>query len=281
MKKCIICSGRNYKVVFIENGIDVVECENCGHVFSAFEREQNYDGYFGADKRTGGNSFWWDSAHTRMYDDFCEKYIDGKSGRLLDVGCGLGYFVKRISQAEKWKTEGYEISQTAVDYAKNNLELTNIHCGRVEKTDYPNNFFDIITMWDVIEHIPEPEPILKYLNKILKDDGFLFIHTPNIKIQLPKARIKKFFLGNKKKAHYLEARDHINNYSTKTLTDILSRNNFKKLSFTHLHPIQSVSGSRSIIFKILKNSWYNFSKLVYTISMKKFNLDNLFVVAKK
>lgn len=280
MSRCVICQELNYKIIFKEFDIDILKCRNCGHVFSSFDIVHDYDGYFGEEIEKDDH-FWWNNAHERMYGDFCKKFVKSKNGRLLDVGCGLGYFVKKVLVYPDWDVYGYEISKPAVGFAKDKLGLKNIFQGKVEESDFPEQYFDIITLWDVIEHIPNPGPLLSYLNKILKDDGVLFIHTPNIKVQLPKARIKKLVKGEKKGGHYLEAKDHINIYSPKAIRSLLSGFGFNKIKFIHLHPIQSVSGSKSYVFTVVKNIWFYFSVLLYRISFGKINLDNLFVVVKK
>lgn len=279
-KKCAICQKLNTKIVFTEFSINILKCKNCGHVFSSYDADEDYDGYYG-EKIEFSDQFWWDQAHEKMYDDFCRRFIVNKSGRLLDTGCGLGYFVKKVTTYPEWQVYGYEISRSAVEYAKNKLGLENIFCGKVEESSFSKKYFDIITLWDVIEHIPDPNPLLFYLNKILKDDGLLFVHTPNIKIQLPKAKIKKLLKGMNPDVHYLEAKDHINNYSVKTIKKVLHNNGFGKIEFVHLHPIQSVSGSKNATLKFIKNFWFNFSRFLYTITFGKVNIDNLFVIAKR
>jgi len=123
-----------------------------------------------------------------------------KKGRLLDAGCGPGFVVKNISAFEGWEVYGCEISPAAVNYAKEKLGLENVVSGNISDAGFEEESFDIITMWDVIEHIPDPGPFLSGLNRLLKKNGILFVHTPNIKIQLPKAKLKKALLGMKKKA---------------------------------------------------------------------------------
>jgi 2-polyprenyl-3-methyl-5-hydroxy-6-metoxy-1,4-benzoquinol methylase len=216
MKQCIICGQSDYKIVFNEFGVDILKCKNCGHIFSSYEQEQNYSGYFEREIEEKDH-FWWDEAHKKMYDDFCRMFIEGKSGKLLDVGRGLGYFVKKISFFSDWQAFGCEISEPAANYANNNLGLKNIFCGRVENSGFPEKYFNIITLWDVIEHIPNPAPLLAYLGMILRNDGILFIHTPNVQVQLPKAKIKKLLFGEKESGHYLEAKDHINIYSPRAI----------------------------------------------------------------
>lgn len=280
MGKCIICGSLKSKIIFQEFGTDILKCQNCGHIFSSYQSNQNYNNYFGG-KVESDNQFWWDESHRKMYNDFCDRFIVGKSGKLLDIGCGLGYFVKKVSNFSDWQVFGYEISPAAVEFAKDKLGLNNVFCGRVEESNFLKEYFDIITLWDVIEHIPNPRPLLTYSLSILKDDGILFIHTPNIQVQLPKAKIKKFLKGMNPKEHYLEAKDHINIYSTRTIRKILNDSGFLKTKFIHLRPIQSVAGSRNAILKLIKNFWFYFSKMLFAVTFGKINLDNLFIIAKK
>lgn len=279
MHYCIICKKKQNKVIFDDNGVNILRCQNCGHVYSQYDREQGYDGYFQSNINDQDN-FWWDKAHERMYNDFCERYINGKSGYLLDVGCGLGFFVKKISDYKNWESYGYEISPSAIAFARDELRLNNVFNGRVEESNFSKKYFDIITLWDVLEHIPDPHQLLKYLKTILKEDGILFIHTPNIKVQLPKARSKKIFLG-KNTPHLLEARDHLNIYSPQTIKILLEQDGFSCQNFIHLHPIQSMAGNRSKLLKTIKNLWFYLAVFIFYISFQKINLNNLFVEVKK
>ena len=85
----------------------------------------------------------------------------------------------------------------------------------------------------------------------------------------------------KPEKHYLEANDHINIYTAKSISMVLKRHNFKFIDFVHLHPIQSVSGSKNRLNIAIKNLWFNFSRIFYQLSFKKINLNNLYIVAKK
>ena len=278
--KCIICGGLKTKVVFKEFDIDILKCPNCGHVFSSYRINPDFEEFFGRSVMSDEN-FWWNETHKRMYADFCNRYINGKSGRLLDVGSGLGYFVKTMASFPNWETFGYDISEVGVEFARNKLGLDNVFCGKIEEAGFPENHFDIITLWDVLEHIPDPDPLLSYLSSILKDNGILFIHTPNIHVQLPKARLKKLFKGMKQGVSYLEATTHINIYSMDTIKKLFSRNGFNKVEFVHLYPLQSMNGSKSPLLRSIKNSWFYFSKILFISTFGKINIDNLFVVAVK
>ncbi len=280
-RTCIICKSLTNIVVFREFEIEILRCTACGHVFSSHHGDQDYDQYFGPQALASNDQFWWNEAHKQPYADFRERFLVGRSGRLLDVGCGLGYFVKSVSEVPSWEAYGYEISKPAVEFAQRRLRLDKVRHGRVEDSGFAQESFDIITLWDVIEHVPDPDPFLSYLFSILKPNGMLFIHTPNVQIQLPKAKLKRLIVGMKPRVHYLEAKDHLNIYSMNTIATVLHRNGFENIEFVHLRPIQSVSGSRSRLLAFAKNAWFYSGAALFWASRGRVNLDNLFVIARK
>jgi 2-polyprenyl-3-methyl-5-hydroxy-6-metoxy-1,4-benzoquinol methylase len=277
---CTVCRSRTAgKVVFTEFGIDVIRCPECRHVMSSYQADQNYDEYFDQPGRL--ETFWWDRAHRQMYEDFCRYLLPARTGRLLDVGAGLGYFVRTITRESNWEAYGCEISAGAVEYAKEVLGLTSITCGKLEEAGYRPSSFDLITLWDVIEHIPDPDLLLTQIGTLLKPGGGLFLHTPNALVQLVKAQIKKAIKGERVGNHYLEARDHVNLYSVTGITRVLERCGFKDVQFQHLSPIQSVSGSDKRILRIAKNGYFLAARTLSWMTSRKINLDNLFVTATK
>lgn len=279
--ECIIFGDSNGEVVFKEFEVDVLRCRRCDHMYSSYTTDQNYDEYFDGVEQLNDGVHWWDQAHRAMYDDFCSRYVANRRGKLLDVGCGLGYFVNKMKEFPNWESFGYEISAPAVQFAHDKLNLDNIFCGRVEKSSFGEAEFDIVTMWDVIEHLTQPDELLTYLHWILKLDGLLFMHTPNNRFHLPKARLKRAIRGMKKDVHYLEAKDHVNIYSMKSITKLLQRNGFKWVKFAQLKPIQAVSGGKSNVSLPIKNFWHYSSKMLFFATMGRVNFNNLFVAASK
>jgi SAM-dependent methyltransferase len=277
---CIICGQSNSTVVFHEFGVDVLRCQQCGHVFSAYEADEHYDGYFGEDV-SAGDHFWWNEAHARTHSDFCDRFLAGKAGNLLDVGCGLGFFLKRASSYPEWHVSGCDTSRAAVKFAQRELALEDVRCGPVENCGFEEKHFDMVTLWDVLEHVPEPDPLLSFLRTLLEGNGILFIHTPNVQIQLPKAKVTRLLRGMKPNLHYLEARDHINLYSMDTMRRVLARNGYRDIDFVHLPPIQSLAGSRNRVLTVGKNTAFQLSKALFHVSRGRLNLDNLFVAARR
>jgi 2-polyprenyl-3-methyl-5-hydroxy-6-metoxy-1,4-benzoquinol methylase len=279
---CIACSSVDKYVVFREFDIPVLRCRSCGHVNSSYINDQHYDQYF-AHQITDDEVFWWDQAHREMYLTFGNKFLRNKAGNLLDIGAGLGYFVRFALQYPGWNATGYEISTPAVEYARNVLGLKErMFAGAVEDSGFSPDYFDLITLWDVIEHIQNPDILLQYVFSILKPGGSLFLATPNAPIQIAKATVKARVVGMREGTQFLDAKDHVNLYTPESLRLVLHRVGFERVTYMHIRPIQSVSGSRNPLLKTVKNAWYMAAKVVGAMSRETINLNNsLFAMATK
>ena len=203
------------------------------------------------------------------------NFMQKDSGTILDVGCGLGFFVKMVQEKKPgWHAIGFEMSEPAVKFAKEKNGLKTVYAGMVQSSGIGKGSIDIITLWDVIEHIPKPQPLMEYLFSLLKPGGILFLQTPNVPIQLIKANLKVALKGMKPDIHYLEAKDHINDYSRKTLSMLGTQTGFAATEYYVLTPILSFAGSKSSFGKIGKMLWF--------ASFKSIMMNNtLFAVMKK
>ena len=200
-----------------------------------------------------------------MYQEFLGRFAEGRSGRLLDMGCGLGFFVKKASALSGWQAYGCEISPAAVRYGRETLGLPNIVCSRLESVDLPTGSFDILTLWDVLDHILHPDPLLRRCHSLLTEDGFLFIRTPNVQVQLARARVNKLIRGMKPGIAYLQARDHTHHYSTSSLRTLLERNGFRQIEFVHLRPVRSHEHAPTFQ-RVAKDLWFEGVRTLAAIS---------------
>jgi len=282
VKNCVLCGSSDSKLVFDENGIGIVECRSCGHVYSLYEQTEHYEGYWD-NPAEEYDLDWWDKAHRPVYRDFIQNYLTAETGRLLDVGAGLGFFVKSVLTAKPgWEAIGYEISPKAVAFGREVNQLTTMYSGLVQDSGLPQNHFDMITLWDVIEHIPKPHALLQYLHGLLKPGGILFLQTPNFPVQLIKAKLKVMLKGLQENGHYLEARDHVNNYTMETLARLGRQCGFDHPEYRVLLPILSVAGSKSSWGVRAKLVYYWITKLVFALSFGKWNGNNtLFLTMRK
>jgi 2-polyprenyl-3-methyl-5-hydroxy-6-metoxy-1,4-benzoquinol methylase len=105
-----------------------------------------------------------------------EKLSGKKSGNILDIGCGTGEFLGTM-KSSGWKALGLEPSEDAQAQARQNFGL------EIHNNDHlfqlPENFYDVITMWHVLEHVHKLHEYLDKIHRILKSDGLLIIAVPN------------------------------------------------------------------------------------------------------
>lgn len=152
------------------------------------------------------------------YSDFLEIAEHFKSnGRLLDVGCGIGGFIDAAKNAG-WDSCGIDISPSILIPQSKGLKAFK---GYLEEMKFPEGYFDIITLIDVIEHIHDLNSLMSHIRKFLRPQGGLIIVTPNINSLTAK------FLRSKWQA--LEPEDHITLFSPSTLNDLLKKHNFSTL----------------------------------------------------
>lgn len=102
----------------------------------------------------------------------------GSRKKVLDIGCGTGYGTKMIFDKGN-ETYGLDISEAAINYAQKKYPGPKYVCCSAEKIPFPNNYFDAITAFEVIEHVQNPEKMLEEIYRVLKENGDLFISTPN------------------------------------------------------------------------------------------------------
>ncbi|NCD40864.1 MAG: class I SAM-dependent methyltransferase [Bacteroidia bacterium] len=103
------------------------------------------------------------------------EYIQRQpSGRIMDVGCGLGFLLSALS--DEWEKYGVEISRFA---AKQAGRWGKIFCGQLEDGAYPDGYFDVVVLHHVIEHVEKPEDLVVEVRRILKGDGKLVLGTPD------------------------------------------------------------------------------------------------------
>jgi 2-polyprenyl-3-methyl-5-hydroxy-6-metoxy-1,4-benzoquinol methylase len=97
-------------------------------------------------------------------------------GRLLDIGCGGGVFMERM-RSLGWEVEGVDVDAAAVDNARS--KGLNIHLGDLQECQFPDGSFDVVTMSHLIEHVEDPQRLLRECHRILKPSGRLVAVTPN------------------------------------------------------------------------------------------------------
>ncbi len=141
------------------------------------------------------------------------------SAKLLDIGCATGLFVCE-AQAAGWQGTGLEASSWAISLARQRCPKANFISGTLETTRFEMGNFQVITLWDVLEHVRSPHETLTRVHAWLKPEGLLFLNLPNF--SSPAARL----MG---KHWVLLLREHIWYFSPTTLQKMLKKTGFSML----------------------------------------------------
>jgi ubiquinone/menaquinone biosynthesis C-methylase UbiE len=96
---------------------------------------------------------------------------------LLDIGCGSGGFLRALSLGGAWRGVGMDIHPAALDIARS--QGVRVWCGEASAVGLPSASFEVVTMWEVIEHVPAPRQALSEVRRVLKPGGSLLLGTPN------------------------------------------------------------------------------------------------------
>ena len=146
---------------------------------------------------------------------FVTKHKAG--GSILDIGCAAGTFMLGMQAQGKWQTYGVEISSEVARLARERHNL-NVFTGTLEEAAFPDQMFDAVTLWDVLEHLHDPTATLREIHRILKSDGLLLIRVPNLASWDAKL-FGKTWAG-------LDAPRHLYVFTPDTLTQILATAGF-------------------------------------------------------
>ena len=108
--------------------------------------------------------------------DLVQQFVD--KGRILDVGCADGKFLWALDP-EKWDRTGVEFAEQTVRLVNDKIPDLTLIEGDLFSDKLPENSFDVITFWHVLEHLPRPRAVLERTHKLLRPGGWLFISLPN------------------------------------------------------------------------------------------------------
>jgi len=230
---CALCSCTATRPLYPHLGI--VRCADCGLVRlrhlpdreevkriytesyfrSADSGSIGYDDYV-ADRKKISKTF-----HRRLEE--IEKWT-GHKGSLLDVGCATGFSLA-VAREQGWAARGIEISEFACNFAQRHLQV-DVQCGTFADAQPEPESFDVITMWDYLEHCVDPLYELQLAHHSLKPGGLLALTTPDI-ASLPARLSGPRWMGIKDK-------EHIYYFSPTTVRRLLKDTGFQVVRLEHV-----------------------------------------------
>lgn len=281
---CPICDDPRSALLFTKNGYDIVRCGECNFQFvddvfdGDFVREFYTDDFFkdGHDKYGYADYVGDKRNHLRAAKKrvrIIEQHAKG--GSLLDVGCAAGFFLESLGPT--WEPHGLEPCREMARLAQEKFG-DRITLGTFEDFD-PQRTFDVITMWDVLEHVVHPRSVIQKAHALLSPGGHLFIGTPAA--ESPAAKI----LG--KHWYYYVPPAHINFFDRWTIKTLLERSGFRCKSRLYLPKLVSLSEIvLNLSFIVRSEGLRRFSEKIalshrWNVSVPYMAYDDLFVVAQK
>jgi len=191
---CNLCGADDSELVLegkdrlhgIEGTFRLVRCRHCGLIYLNPRPEPDEMArYYPSDYIAYYRAIEDEPSFSRRLDrryglhKRCREVIRRASepGHLLDVGCATGVFLDGMCQ-RGWTVTGVEVNAKAAQYARERLGLE-VFVGELEDAGYPDASFDVITLWDVLEHVPDPRRTLGEISRILRPSGLLVLSLPN------------------------------------------------------------------------------------------------------
>ncbi|MBV4450935.1 class I SAM-dependent methyltransferase [Clostridium tyrobutyricum] len=241
MISCLGCNSKNYQVINVSNqstsesGKGIinpirvwVKCNDCGLVYANPQpSEISMNKYYSiiAEEKFGGiygdikdrENFLFNMSNIRL--DNIKKITNEKL--LLDIGTGIGFFVK-VALDRGFDAYGLELTKEDCEYAKTHYNLNLIRKNFYSFTE--DEQYDIVTMFEVIEHMRTPLKDLKRINKLVKLNGVFVIATPILD--------SKYATKVKEENPFWRVVTHLSYFTKSTLKDYLQKSGFKLLKVT-------------------------------------------------
>lgn len=223
---CLICFNPNptrcLTLKTAGGAIAYFRCPACGLVFQDPNAEFNEQAIYNADyiKKRSQDPNNLTIARPRIktaehYYRWVDQFVT--KGNLLEIGCATGLALK-VAQEKGWQVYGVEVNGPAAAVACDVLKADVVRVGNLNDQMFPDGHFSLVTLFDVIEHIPHPLEFMKTLSKKIAPGGHILFVTPSVDTM-------SFKLLKEKWPHFVQ--EHLLLYSPKSIARLLSATGFK------------------------------------------------------
>lgn len=272
---CDLCGSDEKIYIKTEDGYPISRCRNCALIY-VNRIPQIEDGKVIGEYYEGS---------TREIELFRDRYVRvsefliaelgrlrPEKGALLDVGCGYGYFLVE-ARRKGWNVFGTELSQIAVNYAREEQNLPNVFFSDLSNIEFSVGKFDAINLTNVLEHVPSPTQILENCRNRLQENGVLLIRVPNMDFYNLKENfnsiLKRIGLAKGGELNYLATRPpyHLIGFTPRTIKKYFDKTGFETVE---VKPSKlSAMAQENLIFRAFE--W--FVNILFKLSFRRINLS--------
>jgi 2-polyprenyl-3-methyl-5-hydroxy-6-metoxy-1,4-benzoquinol methylase len=231
-RNCPNCDADNYHESFVKQGFSYCLCQQCELLYvNPMLKVDLNDEMYNSGEFEGQSLAQYLNPLNREFDapkfnralDLLESKCNSNGGRILDIGSAAGHFLE-LAKERGWQCTGIELGSKAADYSEN-LGLTIIR-EPLHSDLFPPQSFDVVSMWDLFEHLPYPNQALQDIKKMLSPEGIVAMIVPNsgsLAARIMRERCN-MFIGSK----------HLNMFNHKNLESMLSKHGFEVLHMESL-----------------------------------------------
>jgi len=227
-QRCAICGSGDSTMHHVKDNFEIRRCSSCSIVHLNQPSNSDWAGEFYSME-------YFEGAGEKGYASYqhCENFLTLNfrrrvrqlsryvpEGNVLDVGCGYGFFLKCLG--EQYKGCGIDVSEHAVRVAREMYGL-DVKSGVLNYETFEPNYFSLITLWDTIEHLPDPRYTFEILHRMLKEDGVVALTTGNVESLVARICGKRW--------HLYSFPEHLWFFSPRTLRDLLEKTGFRIVEF--------------------------------------------------
>lgn len=190
MQRCPLCAGKTWEDLFKLDILQIYRCLQCRMMFlNPFLNPDQMKKIFSSPDLLGKacpfsaqyhDEKTWHTPRTISTYQSALRQIElyrRPQGKLLDIGCGNGIFLQ-LAAARGWQAFGIEPNSTNAEMLRREHGI-HIYQADFSEATVPEEEFDVVALWDLIEHVPNPCEMVKQCAKLLKPRGILVIATPN------------------------------------------------------------------------------------------------------
>ncbi|MCK5259592.1 MAG: class I SAM-dependent methyltransferase [Candidatus Omnitrophica bacterium] len=220
MKSCPLCSMSHASYERTIDQIDLIKCGKCHFVYANLDEDQIRFANSACNETFASEQKEKQSFIDAVWFELIAKKIkkEVSHGKILDIGCGNGVLLKHFL-GPQWEAHGLDFSPWAVEFAQlYGYKLINCE---LEKADFPNAYFDVITSTSTLEHIPNPLPHIRKIIELLAPGGLAYFSgIPNYGSLSVKLNMSSFYQNNPPK--------HVNYFTYHTLSQLFDHPEISK-----------------------------------------------------